>query len=68
MARDRKLRDVIIQAACNKEQTTLDGVFNEVLIDYHSNEITHDIALARMILKQGDKIKHESHPCVYVPW
>jgi len=69
-ARDLKLPDVIIQAACSKTQTTLDGSFNAVFIDYQKLApagISHDTAMSRMVLTRGDTIVHECRPCVYVP-
>jgi hypothetical protein len=69
-ARDLKLLDVIIQAACSKTQTTLDGSFNAVFIDYQKLApagISHDTAMSRMVLTRGDTIVHECRPCVYVP-
>jgi ankyrin repeat protein len=68
-ARDLKLLDVIIQAACSKTQTTLDGSFNAVFIDYQKLApagISHATAMSRMVLTRGDTIVHESRPCVYI--
>jgi hypothetical protein len=70
-ARDLKLPDVIVQAACSKTQTTIDGVFNSVLIQYQKvppEDISHAIAMGRMVTMRGDKIKHACEPCVYIPW
>jgi hypothetical protein len=70
-ARDLKLPDIIIQAACSKTQTTLDGIFNAVLIEYQKEppeDVSHAIAMGRMVHMQGDKIKHACEPCVYIPW
>ena len=50
------------------DEYTLDGRFNSIFIDYHSNKISHEKAMGRMIIKAGDEIQHESHPCAYVPW
>ena len=41
MARDRILRGVVIQAACGEDRLTLDGVFNEVFVDYQSDKLTY---------------------------